>query len=160
MGGALYCEGNTTSYAELNFLYDPEAAAVCLRSPFPKQTVVSLDVCNRVVMDSTIFYDIYNAIPEGEYKQLFRKQYIYEEFSTIPGHTSLVWDVISAALVTDKSLIKDVRNVRIDVDDNPSSPTYGKSFETDNAGCQVVSVPLQVDSKKIFAMIKSALHAM
>lgn len=159
MGGAVYCEGNTTSYAELNFLYDPEAAAICLRAPFPKQTLVSLDVCNEVVMDSTTFFDIYHAIPEGEYKSLFENQYIFEEFSTIPNHTTLVWDVISASLIVDKSLILDAKNIRIDVDDNPASSTYGKCFETDNPDCQIICVPMKVDSQKIFQMIKSAIHS-
>lgn len=160
MGGALYCEGNTTSYAELNFLYDPEAAAICLRAPFPKQTLVSLDVCNTVVMDSLMFFDLYKAIPEGDYKQLFEKQYIFEEFSTLPAHTSLVWDVISAALIVDKTLIKNMRTIRIDVDDNPTSPTYGRCFETDNQNCQSICVPMEIDNKRIFSMIKSALGAM
>jgi len=50
MGGAVWCPGNVTPFAEFNFYYDPSAAEVILTSGLPI-TVVPLDVTRQVGMD-------------------------------------------------------------------------------------------------------------
>ncbi len=52
MGGAVWCPGNVTSYAEFNYYRDPQAAAVVLSSGLPI-TVVPLDVTRQVAMDES-----------------------------------------------------------------------------------------------------------
>jgi purine nucleosidase len=52
MGGAIWCKGNITPFAEFNFYRDPQATRDVLMSGLPI-TVVSLDVTNQVVMDES-----------------------------------------------------------------------------------------------------------
>ena len=157
MGGAVWCDGNITPYAEMNYLYDPEAAAVCLRAPFPKQTMVSLDVCNTVMMYLQRYMDIYNSIHNDDIKELFRNSYTYQQFEEDPSAPQLVWDMISAVIAIDSDIITAYKDARIDVDDDPSSPTYGKSYETQNPSRQIVRVPLQIDQDKFWNIVTSRL---
>ena len=157
MGGAVWCDGNTTPYAEMNFLYDPEAAAVCLRAPFPKQTIVSLDVCNTVKMDRQQFMAVYQSVHSEELKELFRGNYAYQLFEDDPSATQLVWDLISAVIAIDSGIISEYKDVRLDVDDVPASPTYGKVYETQSPSRQIVRVPLQIDQKKFWNIVTSRL---
>lgn len=148
MGGAMFCSGNTTPYAEMNFLYDPEAAATCVRAPFPKQTIVSLDVCNTVNMRQPKFMEIYNSIDSEPIKEMFRRNYAYQLFEGNPSANQLVWDLISAAIVIDPDIIVEYEDVYLDIDDNPLSPTYGKSHETSQPSRQIVKVPTKIDQDR------------
>ena len=158
MGGAVFCPGNTTTYAEMNFLYDPEAAAICLRAPFPKQTIVSLDVCNTVGMDRDRFMEIYDSIRSEEVKSLVRSNFPYPEFTDDPSSIQLVWDLISAAIAVNPDIITEYKESRLDVDDIPGSPTYGKSYETDLESRQKILIPLKIDQKKFWDIVRSGLN--
>ncbi|HPD28508.1 MAG TPA: nucleoside hydrolase [Phycisphaerae bacterium] len=52
MGGAIWCPGNVTRWAEFNFYRDPAAAAAVLSAGLPL-TVVPLDVTRQVAMDES-----------------------------------------------------------------------------------------------------------
>ena len=52
MGGAIWCPGNITRWAEFNFYRDPEAAASVLAAGLPL-TIVPLDVTRQVAMDES-----------------------------------------------------------------------------------------------------------
>ena len=157
MGGAVWCDGNTTPYAEMNFLYDPEAAAACIRAPFPKQTIVSLDVCNTVRMDRQQFMAVYQSVHSEDLKELFRGNYAYQLFENDPSATQLVWDLISAVIAIDSGVITGYRDARLDVDDVPDSPTYGKVYETQSPSRQIIRVPLQIDQNKFWDIVTSRL---
>lgn len=157
MGGAVWCDGNTTPYAEMNFLYDPEAAAICLRAPFPKQTIVSLDVCNTLKMDRQHFMAVYQSVHSENLKELFRGNYAYQLFEEDPSATQQVWDLISVAIAIDSGIISEYKDVRLDVDDVPDSPTYGKVYETQSPSRQIVRVPLQINQGRFWDIITSRL---
>jgi len=157
MGGAVFCPGNTTTYAEMNFLYDPEAAAICLRAPFPRQTIVSLDVCNEVTMDRDRFMSVYNAVKSEDIKALLRCNYPYPEFEKDPYSKQMVWDLISAAIAVDPSIVTEYDDVRLDVDDRPGSPTYGKSFVTSDTSRRIVRVPRQINQERFWEITVSGM---
>ena len=157
MGGAVYCPGNTTTYAEMNFLYDPEAAAICLRAPFPKQTLVSLDICDKVTMDRSRFMSICNRVKSEEIKELIHRNFPYPEFEQDPTSRQYVWDLISAAISVDASIITDYEDLRLDIDDNPDSPTYGRTIISDNASRQIVRVPMALDEEAFWKIIISGM---
>lgn len=159
MGGAIYCKGNTTPYAEMNFFYDPMAAAHCLHAEFKKQILVSLDVCNTVQIDYDTYFELYNSVNDERLKDVFRRQYYYQSFLNNKSYTNLTWDVISAALVLDESLITDYRTVKVDVDDNPESHTFGKSHETQDTSCQSVIIPLHINNNRFFNLLKDAIKS-
>ncbi len=52
MGGAIWCPGNITRWAEFNFHRDPAAAATVLSAGLPL-TIVPLDVTRQVAMDES-----------------------------------------------------------------------------------------------------------
>lgn len=52
MGGAIWCPGNITRFAEFNFYRDSAAAAAVLSAGLPL-TIVPLDVTRQVVMDES-----------------------------------------------------------------------------------------------------------
>ncbi len=52
MGGAIWCPGNISRWAEFNFYRDPAAAATVLSAGLPL-TVVPLDVTRQVAMDES-----------------------------------------------------------------------------------------------------------
>lgn len=157
MGGAVYCPGNTTTYAEMNFLYDPEAAAICLRAPFKKQTIVSLDICNKVLMNRTQFMTVYNSVKSEEIRKLIRNNYPYPEFEAEPESSQYIWDVISAAIAIDPQIIIEYDDRRLDVDDNPESPTYGKSFITTDSSRQIVRIPTKIDENRLWEIVEAGM---
>jgi len=157
MGGALYCGGNTTPYAEMNILYDPEAAAVCLKAPFPKQTMVTLDVCNTVTIDSTMFFKIYDNLKNEKMKEVMRNQYYYDLFISDGKSTTLVWDLISAVLLMDPDICSEYRYEMVDVDDNPSSSTYGMTYISADKSCQSIKIPLRIDKDKFWNTVFSLM---
>lgn len=158
MGGAVYCPGNTTTYAEMNFLYDPEAAAICLRAPFKKQTIVSLDICNKVLMDRAQFMTIYDSVKSEEIRKLLRNNFPYPEFEANPASSQYIWDVISAAIAVDPTIITDYDDRRLDVDDKPESPTYGKSFITTDSSRQLVRIPTEIDENRLWQIVEAGME--
>ena len=59
MGGALNVRGNQTKYSEFNFFEDPLAAKVVLDFPTEK-ILISLDVCNKIMLQISDFEKISN----------------------------------------------------------------------------------------------------
>lgn len=152
MGGSYFTDGNTTPYAEFNAIYDPEAMAVCLRAPFAKQTIVSLDVCNTIAIDRNRFNDMRSKAADERLQQIFSNCYLSTFFDENPGRTSCIWDIISAAIVLDDNIITEYKDVRVDIQDNPLLPEYGRTFVTDNADRQVARVLTTANANRIWQL--------
>lgn len=152
MGGCYFTDGNTTPYAEFNALYDPEAMGACLRAPFAKQTIVSLDVCNTIAIDRNRFNDMRSKASDERLQQIFNNCYLSTFFDENPGRTSCIWDIISAAVVLDTNIITGYKDVRVDIQDDPLLPEYGHTYVTDNTERQQARVLTAVSADAIWQL--------
>jgi len=124
MGGAFEVPGNTTPAVEFNWWFDPEAAKICVRTPFADQLVVGLDVCEKYRFGVDIYQRIMAV--ESPVTALFAAQFA-ERFDRDPENERLVWDTIAAAVVIDPSLITREKRLWIDVDTGYGLD-YGRSL--------------------------------
>lgn len=159
MGGSYFTDGNTTPYAEFNAIYDPEAMAVCLRAPFAQQTIVSLDVCNTITMDKNRYDDMCSKIKNDKLLQIYHNCHHYSNFKENPNATSYIWDVVSAAVIIDKGIITSSKNVRVDVQDDPSMPEYGRTYVTEKDERQYAQVLTGVKTDRIWDLIYQSLNS-
>lgn len=157
MSGSYFTDGNTTPYAEFNAIFDPEALAICLRAPFPRQTIVSLDVCNTMTMDKARYDDLCSRISDNKLLQIYHNCFHYYDFQADPSHQTCIWDVISAAVLLDETIITSLRNERVDVQDDPSLPEYGRTYVTDNTQRQSARILTSVRPDRIWNMINQSL---
>lgn len=153
MSGSYFTDGNTTPYAEFNAIFDPEALAVCLRAPFQRQTIASLDVCNHITMDKKRYDDMCDHIEDEGLLEIYHNCFHYQDFKNDPKHISYIWDVISAAVILDEKIITSSQNVRVDVQDDPSLPEYGRTYVTDNPNCQYARILTTADADRIWDMV-------
>lgn len=153
MAGSYFTEGNTTPYAEFNAIFDPEALAICFRAPFKRQTIVGLDVCNTIRMDKQRYDDMCARIKDERLLQIFHNCFHYADFQSNPQHQTCIWDVISAAAVMDDAVVSDYRKVRVDVQDNPALPEYGRTFATNNPNCQYARVVTAANADRIWQLV-------
>ena len=157
MGGSYFTDGNTTPFAEFNAIYDPEAMAVCLRAPWANQTIISLDVCNTVTMDKSRYDGLCGKIKDDKLLQIYHNCFHYQDFMANPDHQTCIWDVISAAVIIDKDIVKTSKNVRVDVQDNPSKPEYGRTYVTQDNNRQYARVLTTVDADRIWNLIGQSI---
>ena len=160
MGGAFDVPGNTSPAAEFNWWFDPEAARIVLRTPFPQQIVVPLDICERVFY-TRAEYERIAAAPPTPIVTMF-KDFQGPEFAKDPTKTSFVWDSLAAAIVIDPGLATKTKELYADVDVG-FGPNYGRALgywplaprDIDRpadfpAGTQRVKVVIDVDRKRFW----------
>lgn len=169
MGGAVDIPGNTTPAAEFNWWYDPEAAKISVRTPFPKQTIVPNDIAERVFYTKDE-YDRIVAGPETPITKMFKELH-GPRFEDNPDRESFVWDAITAAIFLDRSIATDVRERYLDVDDT-YGPNYGRSIGYDESrrrdfdnpddfptGTQKVDVVFDIDREKFWDLYVDTMTA-
>jgi inosine-uridine nucleoside N-ribohydrolase len=125
MGGALDVPGNTSPAAEFNWWFDPEAARITVRTPFPEQIVVPLDICEKVFYTRAVHQRITAARQTPIVKMFQHLQ--GPEFVQDPQKTSFVWDSLAAAILIKPELAAKLEEMYVDVDAT-YGPNYGKSF--------------------------------
>ena len=159
-GGSFYREGNTTLYAEFNVLYDPEAMGVCMRADFPKQTFVSLDVCEIVPMVKEDYMAMMDTIKNDALRDIFGGCFHYHDFMEHPNAVSHIWDVINACILLDESIVTDYVNVSVDIQDNPYKPEYGRTFESLSQSSHTARIIKNVNKERIWQMIFNCLKSL
>lgn len=153
MGGSFDQPGNTTPAAEFNWWFDPEAAKLAVRTPFPAQTIVPLDVCE------TVFYTKreYDRIVAGRQTPITK---MFEDlhgpqFAEDPDHESFVWDALTAAIFLEPDIATKVEERYVDVD-GVVGLDYGRSvgFKTDAegapAGTRQAKILMDIDDERFW----------
>lgn len=156
MGGAFAVAGNTTTKAEFNWWFDPEAAREVLRLPV-RHVIVPLDVTNTVQIDKQV-YDrvVHGAARDGVIARLFKQLngFGYDGkngFETNPAYTTDVWDTLTLAYLVDPAYA--TRSVQrwIDVD-TASGASTGRSVAhaTAQPGLQAATLIERFDNQRFF----------
>jgi len=156
MGGALDVPGNTTPAAEFNWWFDPEAAKMSVRAPFPDQLIVGLDVCEKYRFNKKLFDRITSA--DTPIAAMFRKTY-GPSFEKEPAYTRLVWDTIAAAVVIDPTLIVEEETRWVDVNSDYGLD-YGRSLgytRQGPAGTQRARILQTIDEKRFWNLMVGLL---
>ncbi len=156
MGGAFDTPGNTTPAAEFNWWFDPEAAKMCVRTPFANQLIVGLDVCEKYRFNKKLF-DRITAVNKPVPK-MFKEKY-GPEFNKNANYTRLVWDTIAAAVVIDPTLITEEQTRWVDVNSDYGLD-YGRSLSYSKqgpAGTQRARILFSIDEKRFWNLMVDLL---
>jgi inosine-uridine nucleoside N-ribohydrolase len=169
MGGAFDVPGNTSPTAEFNWWFDPEAARITLRTPFPEQIVVPLDICEKVFYTRAVYQRVV-AAPETPIVKMFRDLQ-GPDFGKDPRKTSFMWDSLAAAVFLRPKLAIKMEEVYADVDAT-FGPNYGKSLAYRACerrdlrrpadfpeGAQKVKLLLDIDRKGFFDLFVGLMTA-
>jgi purine nucleosidase len=156
MGGAFAVAGNTTTKAEFNWWFDPEAAREVLRLPV-RHVIFPLDVTDTVKIDKQV-YDrvVHGAAREGIIARLYKQLngYGYDGkngFETNAAYSTDVWDTLTLAYLVDPSYA--TRSVQrwIDVDTRTGA-NNGRSVAhaTAQPGLQAATLVERFDNDRFF----------
>ena len=146
MGGSLNPQTNDPEFSEtprheFNFWFDPEAAHITLRAPWPRIDLTTVDISLKATFTEEMLAAIAKSPnPAAQYLAKFSQERYY------------MWDEISAASWLDPSLITRERFVYMDVDIT-HGPNYGNTLTwTDQfrpqTGLQKVHAQLDLDLPK------------
>ena len=160
MSGAFFQQGNVTPAAEFNVWIDPESAKAVMRAPWNEQIVVPLDACEKMEMRKEDFFGFQHLIKKPEFNMMMARHYLAEYLET--GTPTYIWDVLTAALLIDPSVITEEVTMPIDVND-VWSPSYGQTLayiRVQPEGTQKARIVKTVDQKKILWMIHDVFRAL
>ena len=160
MGGSLNPQTADPEFAEsprheFNFWFDPEAAHIVLRAPFPRIDLTTVDVSIKAMFTQQWVDQIAKHAdanhPAAQYIAKYSQELYY------------LWDELTACAWLDPSLITKEKYVYLDVDIT-HGPNYGNTLTwTDqfapNTGLQKVHTQLDLDLpkfKKMFIDLMSA----
>ena len=156
MGGAFEVAGNTSSSAEFNWWFDPQAAHEVLRLPL-RHVIVPLDVTDTVKLDKMV-YDrvVHGAAKDGVIARLFKHYngYGYDGkngFETNPAYTTDIWDTLTLAYLVDPAYATRTVQRWVDVEttvglDNGRSRAWASA----RPGLQTATIVERFDNRRFF----------
>ena len=123
----------------VNVVYDPESAAIVLHASWPKLTIVTVDVAEKVHQTPEMQQAIAQGQNEAEAK-------LYEELRMKPyrEHKPLQWfrmpDELMAAYLIDPTIVTEMRRYYVDVD-TMQGMSYGSSIYWDEVPKGYAGIP-------------------
>ncbi len=155
MGGSLNPRTDDPEFAtsprhEFNFWFDPEAAHIVLRAPWPRIDITTVDVSLQVPFTQRIYDAIRSAsTPSAKYVAAWSKPESY------------LWDELSACTLLDPSLITREQVLYMDVDLS-HGPSYGHTLTWSEAlkpatGVRKVHAQLEVDTARFTSLFTNLL---
>jgi inosine-uridine nucleoside N-ribohydrolase len=152
MGGNLHVKGNTTPYAELNFLFDPEAAQFVMASGISEKLLFPLDLSNQAMITQERYRELVSSeSPFATMLKADRGPKFKDPSYSIPS-----WDTTVAAFLIDPTYITESQDYSLSVV-TKSGPRYG-SVEIAPEKSNAVKVMTKMDFEKFFSILKEGLE--
>ena len=156
MCGAFFQQGNVTPAAEFNVWIDPEAEKIALRAPFGEQVIVPLDACEKIHITWEKYFNLKKRVKSPLFQKLIKTHWMTGSFEKRQNPAdNYVWDVLSAAIAIDPTIVTSEVTMPVDVN-AVFSPSYGQTLAYKGVGpegTQKARIILSVDEKKLWQMV-------
>lgn len=126
MSGSFFQQGNVTPAAEFNVWIVPTAAKQVMRAPWAEQIIVPLDACEKMSLTREDYQHYRDITKNHVFSMMLDRHYLAQRLATGKGAT-FIWDVLTAGLLIDESVILEEVTLPIDVND-VWSPSYGETL--------------------------------
>jgi purine nucleosidase len=157
MGGSIAPRTDDPEFAtnprhEFNFWFDPEAAHIVLRAPWPRIDLTTVDISVKTRFTRAMEQEIARSTtPAAQYITRYTREFYY------------LWDELAAAAVIDPSIITREQVLYVDVD-TTRGPTYGDTLSWSAAArpkytLQPVHVQIDLDSAAFDRMFVKLMQA-
>jgi len=157
MGGSLDPQTDDPEFAtsprhEFNFWFDPEAARITLRAPWPRIDLTTVDVSIKAMFTQAMLDDIAKSSSlAARYIAAWSQERYY------------LWDELAACAWLDPGIITKRRDLYMDVDVS-HGPTYGETLTWDAAlrpkvDLQVVHAQVDLDLAKFTHLFDALMKA-
>jgi purine nucleosidase len=157
MGGSLDPQTDDPEFAasprhEFNFWFDPEAARIVLRAPWPRIDLTTVDVSIKAMFTEDMLEEIAkSAHPAARYVASYSQERYY------------LWDELAACAWLDPGLITQTRDLYMDVDVS-HGPAYGETLTWSKAfkpaiNLQLVHAQVDLDLAKFRALFVQLMTA-
>jgi inosine-uridine nucleoside N-ribohydrolase len=157
MGGSLDPQTDDPEFAtsprhEFNFWFDPEAARITLRAPWPRIDLTTVDVSIKAMFTQAMLDDIAkSSSPAARYIAAWSQDRYY------------LWDELAACAWLDPRIITKRRDLYMDVDVS-HGPTYGETLTWDAAlrpkiDLQLVHAQVDLDLPRFTRLFDALMKA-
>jgi purine nucleosidase len=157
MGGSLNPQTDDPEFAtsprhEFNFWFDPEAARIVLRAPWPRVDVTTVDISIKAMFTQQMLDEISKSKqPAAQYVAKYSQDRYY------------LWDELTACAWLDPSIITKERPLYMDVDVS-HGPSYGDTLTwTENlkpaTGVRLVHAQLDLDLPRFTRLFVELMSA-
>lgn len=146
MGGAVYCPGNVTEYAEANIWNDPHAADQVFAANWPIE-LIGLDITQKIKCNAEDFKALTKTSPEiGGFLHQISDFYIKFYHSVMGEYVCLMHDPTAIVAITNPDLVT-YEDVRLEV--ITAGDRIGQTIPSDDQQRRPVRVAIKSQEKKI-----------